>query len=214
MYLFQPVNDVLAAYNEQHGIIDVPIKADLLKPIFENLGYVETIYFEELHIEFNHIIARITTHACSTGVYRESGTYARIQLSSGQSPFWKRFALTKEMYQCILDREHGNRITSTVELLRLGDHFTNDLLDAIADESEDERFPPFDTDQLAVLMALETLFPIELRRHYFDQYDADNSIVAQLAIRFQIPIQVVEMGMNNASYTSAVLRGRADHFVI
>jgi len=208
MSLFTPVDQVLSAYSASHGLTDVPIKVDLIKPIIESIGCLDTIYFEELHLGFDHIIARITTHEASAGVYAGNGTYARIQVAAGQPPFLRRFAFCKEMYQCILDATQKNKITNTDELLRLGDHFTSTLLDAIADEQDEERFPPFDTDNLAVLMAVETLFPIELRRTMFDQFDNGEVTIAQLAIRFQVPEEVVEIGMTNESLTSAVLRGR------
>ena len=113
------------------------------------------------------------------------------------------------MFQCVADIAPENRITTSDSLLTLSERFSSQFLDRIADEADaEDEFAPYESEQDAEIFALETLFPIELRRQHFDDYD--NGIISplQLALRYRIPEKYIRQGMEISGYNSAVLRGR------
>lgn len=205
MSYFKYVDALLRKYHKEHDITRVEISVDKLRPFFEEMGYVDKILWEKFDFNSRIILAQIKTYEAQMGAYKDIGTYARIQISSGQNYCWKRFILCKEMYHCILDEEQENRITDTSSLLKLTDYFTNSFLDRIADENG--TFKPFVTEEDAEVMALETLFPMELRRSFCDDLDDGKITAYQLALRFRIPEVYVQTAMVD-SYYSAVSRGR------
>lgn len=210
MSFFQPVDRVLSKYHNDHDMTNVPISVDKLRIIFENLGYVDKIYWEEVDFKSKFILAQIKTYKQDMGAYAGVGDYARIQILANQNYCWQRFIICKEMYHCILDTPQENRITSFDDLRKLSDYFTNSFLNLIADEmEEEEEFPPFDTEAIAEFMAIETLFPIELRKTYCDDFDSGKITARQLSMRYRIPIEYIHTSMI-ASYFSAVSRGRVE----
>lgn len=208
MSFFKHVDTILQKYHETHDMTNVPISVDKLRPIFQELGYIDRIIWEEVDFESKFILAQIKTYKQSMGVYAGVGDYARIQITSGLNYCWKRFIICKEMYHCILDEPQENRVRSFKDLYKLSDYFTNSFLNVIADEMEEEEdFPPFETEEIAEIMAIETLFPIELRRTYCDDFDSGKITARQLSLRYRIPIEYIYTSMID-SYFSAVSRGR------
>ena len=205
MTFFDPVNAILKKYHEEHDMRNVPLKVDLLKPIFENMGYVDKIVWERFAFPSVHILAQIKTYEADKGLYHGVGNYARIQISEPINYCWTRFILCKEMYHCIIDKPEENRVFDVEGLLKLSDHFTNSFLSRIGDQGEP--YPPFETELDAEVMALETLFPYELRKIYCDDYDNGNVTALQLALRYRIPVEYVDMSMK-ANYFSSVAMGR------
>ncbi len=169
------------------------------------MGYVDKIYWERFFFKSKYIIAQIKTYLQDMGPYKGVGSYARIQFSENLNYCWTRFAICKEMYHCILDAQPGSRITNTGDLLTLSEYLTDDLLSELADEAD--KFAPFETEKLAEIMAIETLIPIELRRHLADALDGGLVTPHQIALRYRIPEEYVGISMS-AGYFSAVIRGR------
>jgi len=208
MSFFSPVDAVLKKYHAEHDIREVEISVDLLKPIFQDIGYVDKIIWERFDLHTDIILAQIKTYKQNHGVYTEAGKYARIQYSSVLNHCWTRFILCKEMYHCIIDDDNQNKTRTTDELILLADHLTNSFLEVLSDEQDEiETFHPYETERSAEIMALETLFPIELRRVHLDDYDAGLITDYQLALRYKIPEAYVQLAMSDR-YFSSVLRGR------
>lgn len=205
MSFFAPVNSILRKYHEKHDIRNVPIKVDYLRPLFEELGYVDRIIWEKFNFQSEFLLAQIKTYQKDMGVYTGIGDYARIQISEGQNYCWTRFILCKEMFHVILDEEKNNRVVSSDDLLKLSDYFTNSFLKRIA--GDEVPFAPYETELDAEVMALETLFPYELRRSYCDKYDSGTVTAHQLALRYRLPVEYIETSMV-ASYFSSVAQGR------
>ena len=180
---------VLNDYHSAHDLRMVPIKVDDLKPLLEHRGYIDRFVWEEFSFNSPNIVAQVLCYEAGMGAYAGVGDYARVQYSSGLNYCWRRMAICKEMYQCILDVPTGNRITNVDQLLTLSELFVSAQYAAMKD------FPPMHTEQLAEVAAVETLFPLELRLHYVADYDAGLLSDYQLALRFRIPERYIRLGM-------------------
>jgi hypothetical protein len=211
MSLFDPVNAVLKRYHAQFDLTNLVIKVDDLRSIFEELGYVDTIIWERFNFDSKFILAQIQTYRAKSGVYKDKGTYARIQYSFNLNLCWRRFVVCKEMYHCLIDDTVEKRISSTAELLKLSEYLSDEFLEILAGEAGDSA--AFDTEKLAEIFAIETLFPMELRRTLCDPLDANEISEAQIAERYKVPVFYVKQGMR-PEYFSAVLRNRMDDLVI
>lgn len=208
MSFFNPVDVVLSQYHGEHDLKQVEISVDKLRPIFESNGYVDKIYWEKINLRTKFIFAQIKTYDIPSSMYGDCDTYARIQYSKALNYCWTRFVLCKEMYHCMIDTPKANRTRTTDDLVLLADHLTNSFLEVLADEQDDtDTFLPMDTEKNAEIMALETLFPIELRTHHCDAYDSGLVTDYQLALRYKIPQSYIQLAMSSA-YFSAVSRGR------
>ena len=68
-------------------------------------------------------------------------------------------------------------------------------------------FLPFTTEHTAVVLAVETLFPLEYRNRYEERYRAQEISDLQLAERFRIPEDYARRAMYPA-YLAAVREAR------
>jgi hypothetical protein len=151
--LFKLLDD----YHSKHDLTMVPIKVDHLKPLLEQRGFIDRFIWEQFDFDSENIIAQVLCYKAGMGAYAGVGDYARIQYSSGLNFCWQRIAICKEMIQCVLDAPNENRVESTDKLLLLGELFVSEEYAAV------EKFPPFETEHLALIVAIETLFPLEHR---------------------------------------------------
>lgn len=205
MSYFSPVDSVLKNYHNQYDLTKVPISVDELRGIFEKIGYVDVIRWEEFDYKTRYILGQIKTFKANMGVYAEQKDYARIQISKGQNPCWKRFVICKEMYHTIIDATNKARIANTDDLLKLSNFLSNSFLSQIS--KQQVAYDPYDTEVAAEIFALETLFPYELRRNFCDDYDKGIITDHQLALRFKIP-EVYIAGAMSSDYFTAVYEGR------
>lgn len=212
MSLFDPVNAVLSRYHEKHDLTQLIIKVDDLRPIFEELGYVDTIVWERFNFDSKYIAAQIQTYQAQSGAYKDKGTYARIQYSFNLNFCWRRFVVCKEMYHCLIDDTDQKRIASSEALLKLSAYLSDDLLEILAGEADDDVTAAVDTEKLAEIFAIETLFPMELRRSLCDPLDANEISESQIAERYKVPVEYVRQGMR-PEYFSAVMRNRIHNLI-
>lgn len=190
------VPSLLTSYEATYGFRDVPIAVDYLRPMFEERGWVDKILWEEFLFDSEHIFAQVQFYQAQMGVYAGVGDYARIQFSSALNFCWRRFAICKEMFHAIIDRDQATRITTSDQLLKLAE-----LLVSPSSASM-QQFSPFETEHQAEILALETLFPFELRSHFEERYRNGEITDHQLAIRFRIPEDYARMGMYPVYYQS------------
>lgn len=197
---------VLSAYHEQYSLRDVPIAVDYLRPIFEERGWVDRIYWEKFLFESAHIFAQVQFYRARSGVYGAEEDCALIQFSSSLNFCWSRFAICKEMYHALIDKDGSTRITTTQDLLKLSEVLVSESSARLA------AFSPYLSEGAAEILALETLFPFELRLHYESRYREGEITDHQLATRFRIPEEYARMGMY-PGYFEAVREIRKDSLV-
>jgi hypothetical protein len=180
---------ILSQYHLDHDLRKVPVKVDVLRPMMQDRGFVDRIVWERYEFAARNIAAQISFFDGSLGVYSGNGDYARIQYSSSLNFCWERFVLCKEMYHCILDASPKTGVSNLNDLLKLAEYLVADTVSSHAP------FDPHGTEQDAEILALETLFPFELRSHYLQDY-ADGKITDhQLALRYRIPQEYARMAM-------------------
>ncbi len=201
------LNSVLTDYHRQSDLRMVPVRVNDIKPLLEQRGFVDRFVWEEFSFPSQNVIAQVVCYRAGMGAYAGQGDYARIQYSCALNYCWKRMAICKEMYQCLLDTPPGHRITSAEQLLQLGELFVSDQYAAVT-----ESFPPFVTESLAEVAAIETLFPLELRVFHEEAYDAGELTDYQLALRYRIPEKYVHIAMS-PRYRDAISRIRTGKLV-
>jgi hypothetical protein len=195
-YLRTLVPSILGSYRKTYGLRDVPIAVDHLRPMIEERGWVDRIVWEEFDFPSKHIKAQVQFYKGNMGVYSGQGDYARIQYSSSLNFCWQRFAICKEMFHAFIDKNPKDRITTTPDLLKLAEMIVSDSSAFVQD------FSPFDTEQSAEVLAVETLFPFELRERYEDRYRAGEISDRQLATRFRIPEDYARQAMYPSYFES------------
>lgn len=200
------LHSVLSQYHAQHDLKMVPIKVDLLKPMMEERGFVDRIIWEKYEFAVRNIAAQISFYKGSLGVYTGAGDYARIQYSSDLNFCWERFIICKEMYHCILDQAPDSRVSNIEDLFKLAEYLVDDTI------SNHVPFRPHDTEQDAEILALETLFPVELRQHHQAAYAAGAITDHQLALRYRIPEMYARLAMY-PNYNASISKIRGDKLV-
>jgi hypothetical protein len=180
---------VLSEYHRNHDLTQVPVKVDHLRPMMEARGFADQIIWEKYRFGVRAIAAQIAFFKQDMGVYRGMGDYARIQYSSDLNFCWERFVLCKEMYHCIIDTQPKNRVSNLPDLLKLAEYLVDDTVSAL------EPFSPHGTEQDAEILAVETLFPLELRLHHQADYTANKITDHQLALRYRIPERYARLAM-------------------
>lgn len=193
---------VLSQYHQAHDLKMVPIKVDYLKPMMEERGFADRIIWEKYDFAVKNIAAQISFYQGALGVYAGAGDYARVQYSSSLNFCWERFVLCKEMYHCILDQNLQRRVTNLDDLLKLAEYLVDDTISTLAP------FAPHQTEQDAEILALETLFPLELRQFHEPAYSNGEITDYQLALRYRIPQEFARLAMYpNYSAAIAAMRG-------
>lgn len=188
-YLRTLVPSLLGQYRDTYGLRDLPVAIDYLRPMMEERGWVDRILWEEFDFPSQHIYAQVEFFRASMGVYQGDGDHARVRFSSGLNFCWKRFSICKEMFHAVIDNSPEKRITSSDELLKLAEMIVSETSASL------ETFSPYLTENAAVVLALETLFPFEIRSLYEERYRTGDISDHQLALRFRIPEQYARMGM-------------------
>ncbi len=157
--------------------------------MIEERGFADRIVWEAYDFPARNIAAQVSFYQAPLGLYAGDGDYARIQYSAGLNFCWQRFAVCKEMFHCILDADADNRVTGMDTLLKLSELLVSEASATL------EEFAPHDTEQIAEILALETLFPLELRGYYKEDYNAGLITDHQLALRYRIPEEYARIGM-------------------
>lgn len=200
------LQSVLSAYHAKHDLKMVPVKVDDLRPMVEERGFADRIIWEKYDFPAENIAAQVTFYNGALGVYAGGGDYARIQYSSSLNFCWRRFVICKEMYHCLIDKPGDKRISNVPDLLKLSEYLVGGAVSSL------EEFAPHATEQDAEILAIETLFPMELRRQHLDAYKAKKVTDHQLALRYRIPEFYARLAMY-PTYYGIVENMRAGKFI-
>jgi len=188
-HIEKTVPSILAQYHAAHGLTQVPVLVDHIRPLIEERGFADRIIWEAYDFPAKNIAAQVSFYQEEMGAYLGVGDYARIQYSAHLNFCWQRFAVCKEMFHCILDVSPSNRVTEIGGLMKLSELLVSGASRSLAE------FKPHDTEQDAEVLALETLFPLELRKRHLEQYSAGLITDYQLALRYRIPEDYARIGM-------------------
>lgn len=198
------IPSLLEEYHSKYDLAKVPILVDCLKPMIEQRGYADRIVWEAYDFPAKSIAAQVSFYQSEMGVYSGVGDYARIQYSKHLNFCWQRFAVCKEMFHCMLDHSADQRVTEVQSLLKLAELLVSGASRTLSD------FEPHNTEQDAEILALEVLFPLELRLSHAERYSEGLITDYQLALRYRIPQEYARIGMYS-NYMRGIqsLRGEA-----
>lgn len=208
--MLENVGNILRDYHKDHGVNTTssefpPIRTCLLHPYIEARGVVDKILLFEADIETEHIVAQVQKFRGEAGPYTGLLDYAHIYYAKNHNYCWRRFAVCKEMYHCMIDRTQEDRVATVNSLTKLLELLAADTTALTGD------FSPLNREQEAEFLALETLFPIEFRKEYLEN-PASASEVSELATKFKIPLVYARIACQPTYNRAALsLRGRLEN---
>jgi hypothetical protein len=179
---------ILTDYHSKHDLNLLPVKVDFLKPLIEGRGIVDRIDLFEVEFSSNTLAATIEIFETSDGVI------ANIKVASALDEYWRRIAICKEMYHCLIDCTEKLRVQSVDDLMTLTEGLTS-RFSASHSKRMSPALNPLDTEAEAEFLALETLFPFELRQHHMEQYHRGQISATRLATAYVIPEYYIPKGM-------------------
>lgn len=208
------VSSVLREYQKDHGLRameegrfpisneEIPIRTQKLLPYIEARGYADRIHLNDTEFSGTHIVAQIQVANIQVQPYNMQ-VVANIYLAKELNLCWRRFAVCKEMFHCMIDRLDGQRVTSLDQLKELLFLLASDTT-SLTGES-----PPLTSERLAELYALETLLPVEFRLLHHERYTAGQISALDIATMYRIPQNYVELAFQPLYLQLAQkLRGR------
>lgn len=204
--MLESVSSILKSYNDAHGINvddEFPIRTKLLHPYIEERGVVDRIRIFEADINSKNIVALVQKYKGESGPYSGILDFAHIYYAQSFNSCWRRFGVCKEMFHCMIDRSDADRVANMSSL--------QTLLELLAADTTalTGGFSPFEREQEAELLALETLFPVEFRQKYLENPVEDPGEYEEIADQFRIPLEYAVFACQ-PSYVKTViqLRGR------
>jgi hypothetical protein len=175
---------ILAKYHKAHNLQMVPIKIDHLKPMMIERGVADQIYWEKVEFEHKFIGAMVEFYQ-SIEAYK-GDIAAKITYASSLNECWQRFVLCKEMYHCVIDNDTETRTSNPGEVSALLEELGSPVMPGRSKKINPNQ-SALDTEYDAELLAVETLFPLELRKHHMHDYNNQKISSFQIALRYKIP---------------------------
>lgn len=201
--------EVLSEYNRKESIENLPISVDILKEIILARTDLRTITWTEVPVTTKNLLANIKFYYPVPNEIRtmESPTTVIIRFTKDLNFCWRRFVLAKEMCHCLIDNNE-NRVSNINDLKKqiegLASRVTVSLL------NKDEKIA---SEQWAELMALEILYPMELRLKHVKALKSGTITPHMLALRYRIPEEYAEFGMGEAFLEASAKALRGDKYI-
>lgn len=195
------VSNILQHYKKEHGLrpmqvghfpatVDqIAVRTTNLLPYIEERGYVDKIYLHESEFSGPHIVAQIQVIEGVLSQPYQHETVAKIYLAQNLNLCWRRFAVCKEMYHCMIDRLAGQRVTNLAQLKELLFLLTADTTSLTGESAT------LTSERLAELYALETLFPVEFRLTHLNDYQKGRIASSDLASMYRVPHNYVDLAL-------------------
>lgn len=195
------VSSILQHYKKGHGlrpmqvghfpatVDEIAVRTAELLPYIEERGYVDKIHLHDSDFSGQHIIAQIQVLENVLTQPYQHATVANIYLAKNLNLCWRRFAVCKEMYHCMIDRLAGQRVTNLAQLKELLFLLATDTTSLTGESAA------LNSERLAELYALETLFPVEFRLKHLDAYQEGSITSLDLASMYRVPQNYVELAL-------------------
>lgn len=185
------VAGILRAHHERQTILEPPISVDIVKEIIQDQCELTSLVCQEVDVDTPNLYGYVKFYYPVPESIRvdETPTTAIIRFKKNLNFCWRRFVVCKELCHCLIDDSRDERIAG-VDSLKL-------LLQYLAARIDATKFvyKPFASEQWAEIMALEILFPYELRRQYVEKLKDGTITPYNLALRYRIPTEYAEIGM-------------------
>lgn len=184
------VHDVMLEYSKRTDFSEVPIEIKFLRDIIRERSALTTLDWQLVKVKTKNVLGQVKFYYSEpTGIRtNEPPTTAIIRFSESLNWCWQRFVVTKEMCHCLIDCDE-DRVWNTDLLKKLAENLASKFsIAALRDK-------PLLSEHLAEMLALELLFPYELRRGFVTALKDGKITPYQLALRFRIPEQYAELSM-------------------
>lgn len=199
------VYKLLTEYHRVSDLREVPVEVETIKHVVCGYSQVDAISILSFSVQTRHILGQVQfmRQALLLPGYGEKRLEAQIYVQASLNDCWRRFVVCKEIMHCIIDPQ-SNRLVGTIEDLKLlAEGLVNRTLAALEDNAA------LDSEHMAEVMAIEALFPLELRETHEDAYNEGILTDLQLALRYKVPEEVVRSAMSPA-YLKAIKQLRRD----
>lgn len=137
---------VLREYHDKHDLTLLPISVDELRPIVEGKGIAQQIEIHE--VEFTSDVLAATVEVFSDG----KTVTAKILLASCLDDYWRRIAVCKELFHCLIDCSDDLRVRTVNDLFDLTDGLAS-RLSPLNSKLMTPNVSPLDTEIDAELLA-------------------------------------------------------------
>jgi hypothetical protein len=198
---------ILSEYHGDHDLAVAPVKVERLRPLIEQKGIAQKIEFYEVDFASRTLAASVEIFDRG-----KDGVLAQVKIAQEMDFYWKRIALCKEMYHCMIDCSENLRVKTFDELMALAQGLTSRFSPSHSKQMQ-PAVNPLDTEAEAEFLAIETLFPFEIRQHHFAAYHQGKISPTKIAARFVIPEWYVPQVMSK-SYMNDVRAMRGDKLVV
>lgn len=171
--------------------IDEVKKAILATTNYYNITFTESKDFDAVYGMVRKMKTLDRSSQIKTYDQACDSYHAQIFWKSGLNKCWKRFVLCKELMHLVLD-DTGSMVDSSVELKQLAMAMMTSSNEFMTENIQAAR----KSEEMAVLAALELLFPIQYRHGLIRQKDERKYTNKQIAEVFLIPEMYVNIALN------------------
>lgn len=184
------IQKALSCYVAEASLGDVPIEVERIKRLVCGYSQVDAIDVIKFKFDTKYLIAQVQFMRHAAGaLYNGTDLRAQIYFSSSLNDCWRRFVVCKEIMHCILDDSDARRVGTIEDLIKLSESLVNRTLAAM------EKSETMLTEVFAEVMAIELMFPLELREAWAEDYRSGALTDMQIALRLKIPEQIVRSAM-------------------
>lgn len=183
-------SEILEEYKKIANFEEVPISVDILRDIIKQRCNLRSISWQAVVAETPNILGSVKFRYPVPVSQRtnEEPTTAIVLVREDLNFCWCRFVICKEMCHCLVDARDDR--VSSVSALR-------DLAQGLASKVT---IPgtgngPLESELWAELLAIELLFPYELRKTHRQALKDGTITPYTLALRYRIPREYAELGM-------------------
>ncbi len=195
---------MLSEYQAISDLAIVPVEVEILKQAVCSYSQVDAIHINAFRLKTAHVLGQVQFFRRTPQLgYAEPALEAEIYVSSYLNDCWRRYVVCKEIMHCILDQKAKTHVGNIADLKALAETLVNRSLAAL------HKVKGFETEITAEIMAIEALFPLELRETHIERYRDGGLTDLQLAYRYKIPEEIVRSAMA-PHYIEAVQAERKD----
>jgi hypothetical protein len=194
--------EVLSEYGRRVSIRQVPIDVNILRDIIKDVAELKTLAIFAVDVDTPNLLGNVKFYYADLqpGPH-DTPTTAYIRVKASLNACWTRFVICKELCHCVLDTEQ-DRVSTVIQALN--------LVEELATKPWTPNSPPMLSEKVAEVVALELLCPLELREEFVEPYRKGEVTANQLALRFRIPQDFIEVAMGEVYIDSirSIRRGK------
>ena len=184
--MFSKIKSLRTIVSRKHKKHTLPYQINDIRDAICEISNIDHIIFAEFDAGDNPVIGRYDRYEGQIGPY-SNGTRIDIYYSKTLNRCWGRYVVCKEMCHALLD-ESTTRVDGIERLRTLVDHL---LLPDISKDAL-SACPPFASEKLAEIAAIELLCPVEDRKSIAARRAAESISDMRIATEFRIPVDWVK----------------------